>query len=98
VQDEFELIAEYAHGDGVHEVDFSEYVLKDSDLNFENCINEGDEDMDMLLTNQIDMALDLLSFAKYIQDEEWQAELKERLSTLVGRKTRYRARRVQGLT
>ena len=44
-QNEYEILAEYAHGDGAYEVDFTEYVdsKKSAEL-FENCVNHEDEE------------------------------------------------------
>lgn len=90
VSSEYEILAEYAHGDGAYEVDFQEYVEgKDATL-FENCVShENEEPMDVV-RNQIDMALDLLMVAKLIQDTEWETQLKERLSVLSQRRNKLR--------
>ncbi|GGD48304.1 hypothetical protein [Paenibacillus nasutitermitis] len=93
VENEYEILAEYAHGDGAPEVDFLEYVEKDNETLFENCVNNEDEDPMDVVQNQIDMALDLLCFAKQISDEGWQLELKRRLGTLSQRRNKLRKRR-----
>jgi len=93
VENEYEILAEYAHGDGASEVDFLEYVEQDNVTLFENCVNNEDEDPMDVVQNQIDMALDLLCFAKQISDEGWQTELKRRLGTLSQRRNKLRKRR-----
>ncbi|MFF2481893.1 hypothetical protein [Paenibacillus sp. NPDC058071] len=93
IENEYEILAEYAHGDGADEVDFQDYVEQQGKALLENCVNHENEDpMDVAL-NQIDMALDLLSFAKQIGDEEWQRELKNRLVILSGRRKKLKQRR-----
>ncbi|MUT67506.1 hypothetical protein [Paenibacillus sp. NEAU-GSW1] len=93
VENEYEILAEYAHGDGADEVDFGEYVEQEGKELLENCVNHENEDpMDVVLS-QIDMALDLLCFAGQIGDKAWQDELKKRLGTLNGRRNKLRQRR-----
>ncbi|MFF2091102.1 hypothetical protein [Paenibacillus sp. NPDC058174] len=93
IENEYEILAEYAHGDGAAEVDFQEYVEQENKALLENCVNHENEDpMDVVLS-QIDMALDLLSFAGQIGDKEWQEQLKKRLGTLNGRRNKLRQRR-----
>ncbi|MNY76817.1 hypothetical protein D3C86_2165170 [compost metagenome] len=46
-----------------------------------------------VVQNQIDMALDLLRFAKGIQDTVWETELKRRLGVLSKRRSKLRGRR-----
>jgi hypothetical protein len=91
VENEYEILAEYAHGDGATEVDFVEYVdHKDGMALYENCVNhEGEEPID-IVCSQIDMALDLLSVAKAIGDEEWESQLKKRLQMLSARHSKLR--------
>ncbi|CAM2992577.1 hypothetical protein PASE110613_11115 [Paenibacillus sediminis] len=86
VENEYEILAEYAHGDGASEIDFQDYVLEDEDTIFENCVNHENEDPFEMVQSQIDMGLDLLSIAKQIQDEKWEGELKKRLAMLSQRK------------
>jgi hypothetical protein len=94
VQGEYEILAEYAHGDGAQEVDFDEYVeRKDHGGLFENCVNHEDEDPLEVVQNQIDMALDLLMFAKQLEDEEWRDQLKKRLQILSGRRGKLRQKK-----
>jgi len=80
---EYEILAEYAHGDGATEIDFEDYVdLTHTASLYENCVNEEDEDPLTIVRNQIDMALDLLPVAKSIGDTEWEEQLKTRLHVL----------------
>ncbi|MFD2671227.1 hypothetical protein [Marinicrinis sediminis] len=88
VETEYEILAEYAHADGAQEVDFEDYVpLKDRDQFYENCVNTEKESPLDLITNQIDIALDLLSFAKKINDDTWVNQLHHRLKALGKKKT-----------
>lgn len=92
-QNEYDILAEYAHGDGAVEVDFEDYVDQDENKLLENCVNhESEEPMDVV-RNQIDMSLDLLSFAKQINDTDWQHILKKRLIVLNGRRNKLLGRR-----
>ncbi|SFF10592.1 hypothetical protein SAMN04487969_11423 [Paenibacillus algorifonticola] len=93
VENEYEILAEYAHGDGAAEVDFQEYVEQEGKELLENCVNHESEDpMDVVLS-QIDISLDLLSFAKQIDDIAWQGELKKRLAILSSRRNKLKERR-----
>ncbi|WP_026326740.1 hypothetical protein [Paenibacillus ginsengihumi] len=94
VENEYEILAEYAHGDGASEVDFSDYVEhgKASEM-FENCVNHEEEDPLDIVRSQIDMALDLLTIAKDIGDAEWEAQLKKRLNVLSARRTKMKNRK-----
>jgi hypothetical protein len=93
IENEYEILADYAHGDGASEVDFHEYVDQDSKPLLENCVNHENEDPMVVVGNQIDMSLDLLSFAKQLNDEEWVAQLKRRLMVLNGRRNKLQQRR-----
>ncbi|KIL38897.1 membrane protein [Gordoniibacillus kamchatkensis] len=94
VEDEYEILAEYAHGDGATDVDFLEYVETKSDRDlFENCVSNEEEDPMDVVRNQIDMALDLLAVAKTIGDEEWEEQLKRRLQMLGNRQRKLQAKR-----
>jgi len=93
IENEYEILAEYAHGDGATEVDFKEYVGQEDETLFENCVNNENEDPMEVVTSQIDMALDLLSFAKELSDDVWVTELKRRLGVLGKRRTKLRQRR-----
>lgn len=87
VQHEYEILAEYAHSDGAYEVDFEEYLdSEDLERLAENCVNHENEDPLEIVKNQIDMALDLMMFAKQLNDEEWIEQLKKRLVVLGERK------------
>ncbi|RAV20472.1 hypothetical protein [Paenibacillus contaminans] len=89
VEPEFEILAEYAHGDGASEVDFHEYAdRKDGNQLFENCVNNEDQDPLDIVRNQIDMALDLMMVAKQIEDAEWEEQLKKRLHVLGRRQSK----------
>ncbi|WP_054028368.1 hypothetical protein [Bacillus sp. FJAT-28004] len=93
IENEYEILAEYAHGDGAAEVDFQEYVEQEGKALLENCVNHENEDPMDVVYSQIDMALDLLSFAKQIEDTEWQLVLKKRLGMLNNRRNKLRQRR-----
>lgn len=88
VENEYEILAEYAHGDGVTDVDFQDYVMEDETAIFENVINVESEDPLAVVRNQIDMALDLLAVAKQIEDTKWERELKKRLAVMSQRRLR----------
>lgn len=88
VEHEYEILAEYAHADGTLEIDFEDFVTEDEETIFSNCVNvEGEDPLDMV-RSQIDMALDLLSFAKQIHDEKWENELKKRLAVMSRRRAK----------
>lgn len=88
VENEYEILAEYAHGDGVSEIDFQDFVMEDDDSIFANCVNREDEDPMVIVQSQIDMSLDLLCVAKQIGDEKWEKELKKRLAVMSRRRAR----------
>ncbi|WP_168121023.1 hypothetical protein [Paenibacillus sp. HB172176] len=92
-QSEYDILADYAHGDGATEVDFEDYVDQDELALIENCVNHENEDPMEVVGCQIDMALDLLSFAKQIGDKEWQLVLKKRLQILNSRRNKLIGRR-----
>ncbi|GIP34435.1 hypothetical protein [Paenibacillus sp. J2TS4] len=86
-ENEYEILAEYAYSDGASEVDFIEYAEgKNSQEIFENCVNTENEEPIEIVRNQIDMALDLLTVAKQMEDQEWVGQLKKRLQVLSNRK------------
>lgn len=96
-QNEYEILAEYAHGDGASEVDFGEYVDgKDSRSLYENCVNNESEEPLDVVRNQIDNALDLLAVAGAIGDEQWTAQLKKRLLVLSERKNKLMHKKLTG--
>lgn len=92
-ENEYEILADYAHGDGASEVDFEDYVDQDGTLLLENCVNHENEDPMDVVVSQIDMALDLLSFAKESGDMDWQDELKKRLRILNVRRNKLQKRK-----
>jgi hypothetical protein len=97
VEDEYEILAEYAQGDGATEVDFA--VYSDTPVRealFENCVHQENEDPLALITNQIDMALDLLQVAKALDDIEWEYQLKNRLRVMSGRRDKLRRKKPLG--
>ena len=97
VEDEYEILAEYAHGDDAADVDFLEYVDEsDNRQIYENCVNHEKEEPADIIQNQIDMALDLLMFAKQLQDKQWQAVLKKRLGVLSERRRKLKTRKQLG--
>jgi hypothetical protein len=93
IENEYEILAEYAHGDGVSEVDFQDYVDQKGKSIFENCVNHDHEDPLDMVISQIDMALDLLSFSKQLGDSVWEEELKKRLAILNLRRNKLKAKR-----
>ncbi|WP_040950431.1 hypothetical protein [Gorillibacterium massiliense] len=94
IRSEFEILAEYATGEGIPEVNFSDYIRgkKLEDL-FENCSSREQEDPLQLLTSQIDMSLDLLMVAKDMQDRHWERQLYERLQVLSYQREKQAVRR-----
>ncbi|BFH70266.1 MAG: hypothetical protein E6230_13660 [Paenibacillus dendritiformis] len=86
VENEYEILAEYAQSDGVEEVNFKDYVSTDDSQLFENCINHENDDPLELVRNQIDNALDLLALAKQWKDTQWESQLKRRLALMSRRK------------
>lgn len=86
---EYEILAEYAHGDHAAEVDFQDYTDRAADAElYDNCINTESEEPADVIRDQIDMALDLLAVAKQLADEEWELQLKKRLTVLNDRRNR----------
>ncbi|GJM70709.1 hypothetical protein HMSSN036_29250 [Paenibacillus macerans] len=88
MENEYEILAEYAHGDGVSEIDFQDFVMEDDESIFGNCVNREDEDPLLIVQSQIDISLDLLSVAKQIGDDKWEEELKKRLAVMSRRRAR----------
>ncbi|CAM3669807.1 hypothetical protein [Marinicrinis lubricantis] len=90
VETEYEILTEYAQADGAVEVDFEDYAPVDhlKDNLFENCVNTEDEPPLTVVNNQIDLALDLLAFAKQISDLKWQEQLHKRLRVLGQKKAK----------
>lgn len=90
IENEYELLAEYAYADGALEVDFAHHVKKDHETMFANCVHtELDRPQD-IMAGQIDSALDLLAFASQIGDLRWMEQLKQRLRILSGRQVKLR--------
>lgn len=93
MKEEFELLVDYARGDGAQHVNFVEYVeYGDTKPMMENCISVEGTNPEQLYREQIDNALDLLSAAKQLRDNEWENVLKERLKVLSRRLQRFRQR------
>lgn len=94
IESEYEILAEYAHGDGASEVDFMEYVdSKNQEALYENCVNHEGEEPLAVVQNQTDMALDLLSVAKQLKDKEWEEQLMKRLTILSSRRRKLEQRK-----
>jgi hypothetical protein len=92
IEEEYEILSEYAQTDLAPEVDFREYVTGEHvDQIFENCVSFDNGNISSILRNQIDNALDLMSIAKQLHDEEWSEELKRRLNKLSQRLSRWEA-------
>jgi len=94
VEQEYELLAEFAHDDGATEIDFIQYIEENTELElYENCVNHDEEDPLQVVKYQIDMALDLLAIAKGLNDEEWIEQLKKRLTMLSSRRSKLTKRK-----
>lgn len=94
IEEEYEILAEYAHADHAAEVDFTDYVGQDAVHEvFANCTIVDNGNMEEVLQHQIDTALDLLSFAKQLQDQEWESMLKNRLQKLSMRLKMWKSRK-----
>jgi reverse gyrase len=90
IKEDYEILADYAHSDHAPEVFFNDYVeIDDLDALFIDCI-EIDIDLNTgVIKNQIDHALDLLSIAKKVKDDEWEKTLYKRLNVLSQRLRRH---------
>lgn len=89
IKDEFELVVEFARGDGVHEVYLRETIdSKILDKWKEYATSFQEDNQEAVLREQIDMALDLLSMAKWLEDRTWEDQLKHRLHVLSRRMRR----------
>jgi len=98
IQHEYDILAQYAASDGAYEVDFDDYLdERDAARLLDNCVNHENEDPLDIVNNQIDMALDLLGVARYLKDEEWAAQLKERLRALCSRRIKLEQSRKKAL-
>jgi hypothetical protein len=94
IREEYEILAEFAVDDGAYELDFQEYVrLEKQTQLFVNCVNTDFDDPLQAVCNQIDMALDLISFANHLADEAWKEQLYKRLKVLSKRKEKLLAKR-----
>lgn len=94
VKEEFNILVDYAEGDGVRQINFSDYVdFKNVIQMMENCITVENGDAEQLYREQIDNALDLYGVAKQMGDREWQKVLEERLKVLSTRWKRHRQRK-----
>lgn len=90
VEEEYEILCEYANTDDTPEIDFKEYVSQDSLRNiFENCSVVDEGSIEHVFRQQIDSALDLLIVAKQLKDREWEEMLKKRLNRLSERLSRW---------
>ena len=97
IRSEFEIIADYATGNGAPDVNFSDYIQgKKLDELYENCVNCEHEDPMQLMSGQIDMSLDLLSVARVLQDREWEGQLIQRLQALSRNREKLTVRRSAG--
>jgi hypothetical protein len=94
VEEEYDILTEYAQTDDAPEIDFQEYVnsetLKDI---FENCTVIDEGSVDQVFRQQIDSALDLLMVAKSIKDREWEETLKKRLNRLSERLSKWKSQK-----
>lgn len=96
VREEFDLLVEYAQGDGARHVNFKDYVASENmAVLMENCTSvEGGNPVE-LYQEQIDHALDLLGVSKQLNDSAWEQTLKERLKVLTKRLNRHRKARAR---
>jgi hypothetical protein len=94
VEEEYEILSEYAQTDDAPEVDFKEYVNSESlEGIFENCTVVDEGRIDQVFRQQIDYALDLLLVAKQIKDKEWEETLKHRLNRLSERLSKWKSQK-----
>lgn len=91
---EYEILAEYAHGDGMSDVDFSEYSdLPPVEELFANCVsNDQTGEPLAVVSAQIDMALDLLAVSGNMGDDVWADQLRLRLRALAKRAAKLQRR------
>ncbi len=83
VKDEFELVVELARGDGVHEVYMRESIDSEVLDEWKEYVTSFQQDNpEVILREQVDMALDLLGVARWLEDRAWEEELKIRLQVL----------------
>lgn len=90
VEHEFQLLLEYARGDGVQEVNLKDNIEPEMIAEWRECCTSFQDGYpEVVLREQIDMALDLMNVAKEIGDDEWEKTLKFRLHTLVRQLRRF---------
>ncbi len=83
IKDEFELVVELARGDGVHEVYMRESIDSEVLDEWKEYVTSFQQDnLEAILREQVDMALDLLGLARWLEDRAWEDELKIRLQVL----------------
>lgn len=93
VREEFDLLVDYAQGDGAHHVNFDDFVDCAHVVEMmEDCVSVEEGEPEQLYRTQIDNALDLLGVAKRLGDVRWEHSLKKRLSVLSRRLQRYTQR------
>lgn len=97
VEHEYEVLAEYAHDDGMSEIDFQDFVMEDDESIYANCVNRENEDPFEVVQSQIDMSLDLLAVAKHMKDSKWEDQLKKRLAVMSRRKSRLQQKNSRGI-
>lgn len=82
VQEEFELLKDFAEGDHASHVTFTDFIDVDWDRLKEYTLFWDDGNSLTLYKAQIDHALDLLASAKRARDASWERDLKVRLTHL----------------
>lgn len=83
VELEYELLKEYAQGDRAGEVDLQPYVNKKArEILYDPKNHVEYLQMEHVLKNHIDHALELYSIAQSVDDSAWKEELLERLTNL----------------
>ena len=81
--DTINFIMSMANEDNLKTISFDYFMNKqDYEELFEDCSTIDNGVGHETIQSQIDIALDLLTFATNIEDLEWEAQLKERLKTL----------------
>lgn len=83
IKENLNFIVDMAIDDNIHELDLEYYLdLKEYEDLFENCSTVQNDGKGSVMKSQIDISLDLLSFARQIKDIEWEKTLKRRLEIL----------------
>lgn len=86
VKEEFDLVVQYAVEDGVKETTLREQIAPELIEEWKEYVVSFQEgDLEPVLREQIDYALDLLSVSKQLNDSKWGEELKNRLKVLTTR-------------